>query len=91
MLENLGLIQDHVNVYCDNQSAIHITKNQVNHACMKYIDIRFHFVLEIVDEGNILLQKIKTIKNPADMLTNVGTVIKFEHCLNLQEINIIQV
>ncbi|KAH9699236.1 Integrase catalytic domain-containing protein [Citrus sinensis] len=38
---------------------------------------------EIVDEGKILLQKIKTADNPADMLTKVVTAIKFEHCLNL--------
>ncbi|KAG8499853.1 hypothetical protein CXB51_006283 [Gossypium anomalum] len=45
--------------------------------------------MEIIDEGKICLQKIKTADNPADMMTNVVTVTKFEHCLNL--INILQV
>ena len=67
----------------DSQSAIHLTKNQVQHARTKHIDVRFHFVREIVDEGKILLQKIKTADNPADMLTKVVTAIKFEYCLNL--------
>ncbi|KAH9790140.1 Integrase catalytic domain-containing protein [Citrus sinensis] len=89
LLENLGLAQEHINVYCDSQSAIHLTKNQVYHARTKHIDVRFHFVREIVDEGKILIQKIKTVDNPADMLTKVVTTIKFEHCLNL--INILQV
>ncbi|KAH9790306.1 Integrase catalytic domain-containing protein [Citrus sinensis] len=89
LLENLGLTQEHINVYCDSQSAIHLTKNQVYHARTKHIDVRFHFVREIVDDGKILLQKIKTAENPADMLTKVVMTIKFKHCLNL--INILQV
>lgn len=88
LFENLGLIQEHINVYWDSQNAIHLTKNQVYHACTKHIDVRFHFVREIVDDGKILLQKIKTADNLADMLIKVVTVIKFEHCLNL--INILQ-
>ena len=89
LLENLGLAQEHINVYYDSQSAIHLTKNQVYHVRTKHIDVRFHFVREIVNEGKILLQKIKTADNPADMLTKVVTTIKFEYCLNL--INILQV
>ncbi|KAH9717374.1 hypothetical protein KPL71_021787 [Citrus sinensis] len=72
LLENLGLAQEHINVYCDNQSAIHLTKNQVYHVRTKHIDVRFHFVREIVNEGKILLQKIKTADNPADMLTKLS-------------------
>ena len=29
LLENLGFAQEHINVYCDSQSAIHLTKTQV--------------------------------------------------------------
>ena len=89
MLENLGLIHEQINVYYDNQIAIHLTNNQVYRARTKHINVRFHFVQKIIDKGKILLQKIKTTENPADMLTKVVTVIKFVHCLNL--INILQV
>ncbi|KAH9686777.1 Integrase catalytic domain-containing protein [Citrus sinensis] len=88
-LESLGLAHEHINVYCDSQNAIHLTKKQVYNARTKHNDIQFHFLWEIVDEGKILLQKIKTAENPADMLTKVVTTIKFEHCLNL--INILQI
>ncbi|KAG8486257.1 hypothetical protein CXB51_019640 [Gossypium anomalum] len=50
MVKTLGLVQEHINVYCDSQSAIHLAKNQVYHARTKHIDVRFHFVLEIIDE-----------------------------------------
>jgi hypothetical protein len=70
----------------DNQSAIHLAKNQVFHARTKHIDVRYHFVREILEEEEILLQKIHTAENPADMLTKVVTKAKFEHCLNLVNI-----
>ena len=43
LLENLGLVQKHINMYCDNQITIHLTNNQVYHAHTKHIDVRFHF------------------------------------------------
>jgi hypothetical protein len=38
------------------------------------------------EEGDILLQKIGTADNPADMLTKVVTGAKFKHCLGLANI-----
>ena len=89
LLEDLGVVQSRINLFCDSQSAIHLAKNQVYHSRTKHIDVRYHFVREIFEEGKILLQKIATTENPADMMTKVVTVIKFNHCLNL--INILQV
>ncbi|KAM1696422.1 hypothetical protein ACFXTN_027951 [Malus domestica] len=83
LLDDLGVQQDHVNVHCDSQSAIHLAKNQVHHARTKHIDVRFHFVREVIDEGDILLQKIGTTDNPADMLTKPVSLHKFKHCLDL--------
>ena len=77
LLGNLGLVQEHINVHCDNQSTIHLTKNQVYLACTRYNDVRFHFVHEIIDEGKILLQKIKIIENLANMLAKVVLTIMF--------------
>lgn len=89
MLEDLGVGQKHIMVYCGSQSAICLTKNQVFHSRTKHIDIWYHFVQKILEEGEILLQKIQTKENPADMMTKVMKVVKFKHCLNL--INILQV
>ena len=51
--------------------------------------MRYHFVREIIEECGVLVQKIKTDDNLADMLTKVVTTIKFNHCLDL--INIVKV
>ena len=76
-------------MFCDSQSAIHLAKNQVYHARTKHIDVRYHFMREIIEEGGVLVQKIKTDDNPADMLTKVVTTIKSNYCLDL--INIAKV
>ncbi|KAE8707872.1 hypothetical protein F3Y22_tig00110372pilonHSYRG00231 [Hibiscus syriacus] len=70
-MEDLGVVQSHISLYCDSQSAIHLAKNQVYHSRTKHIDVRYHFVREIFEEGKILLQKIATSENPADMMTKV--------------------
>ena len=77
LIKDLGIVQKNVNIFCDSQSAICLAKNQVHHGRTKHIDVRFHFIREIIDEGNILLLKIQTAENPADMLTKVVSRIKF--------------
>ena len=56
------------------------------HGRLKYIDIRFHFVQEILDKGDIELQKIHTKLNHADFLTKVVPGVKFAHCKDLLHI-----
>ena len=60
-------------------SAIYLAKNQVYHATTKHIDVKFHFVREILDEGDIKLQKIHTKENPANVLTKVVSGVKLAH------------
>ena len=86
LLDDLGVGQKQVTVFCDSQSAIHLAKNQVYHAQTKHIDVMYHFVREIIEECGVLVQKIKTDDNPADMLTKVVATIKFNHCLDLSNI-----
>ena len=83
LVEDLGIYQEHVSVFCDSQSAIYLAKNQVHHSRTKHIDVRFHFVHEIIDEGDTLLKKIRTADNLADMMTKLVPLHKFKHCLDL--------
>ena len=89
LLDDLGVGQKQVTVFYASQSAIHLAKNQVYDARTKHIVVRYHFVWEIIEEGGVLVQKIKTDDNPADMLTKVVTMIKSNHYLDL--INIAKV
>nr|GEX59404.1 putative ribonuclease H-like domain-containing protein [Tanacetum cinerariifolium] len=83
LLGELEISQKFVTMHFDSQSAIHLAKNQVYHARTKHIDVRYHFIREILDEGEVRIQKIHTSKNPADMLTKVVAEIKFNYCLDL--------
>jgi len=40
-------------LFCDNQSAIELTKDHQYHARTKHIDIRYHFIRWIVEQGSI--------------------------------------
>ena len=86
LIRDLGVDQKQVELHCDSQSVIYLAKYQVHHVGTKHIDVRYHFVREVVGEGDIILQKIPTTDNPADMLTKVVGVAKFVHCLNLAHI-----
>ena len=86
LLDDLGVGQKQVTVFCDSQGTIHLAKNQVYHARTKHIDVMYHFVREIIEECGVLFQMIKIDDNPVDMLTKVVTTIKFNHCLDLNNI-----
>ncbi|KAG8474901.1 hypothetical protein CXB51_031552 [Gossypium anomalum] len=72
-----------ITVFCDSQSAIFLTKDQMFHERTKHIDVRYHFVCDIIARGDIVVSKISTHENPADMMTKSLPITKFEHCLDL--------
>jgi len=86
LLDDLGIDQDLLKINYDSMSAIYLVKNQVYHVRTKHIDVRFRFVQEILDEGDIELQKIHKKENPADMLTKIILRVKFAHCNELLHI-----
>jgi len=82
----LRIDQNLLKINYDSMSAIYLAKNQIYHARTKHIDVRFCFVWEILDKGDLELKKIYTKENPADMLTRVVPGVKFEHCKKLLHI-----
>ena len=51
------------------------------HARTKHIDVRFHKIKKLVSSGELLLEKIHTSKNAANMFIKPITTKKFKHCL----------
>jgi hypothetical protein len=66
----IGLVQQAVRLDCDSQSAIFLAKNPSYHSKTKHIDVQYHFVRDMVEEKKVLLEKVDTLKNVADSLTN---------------------
>lgn len=66
-------------VYCDNQSAIALTKDSQFHARTKHIDIRFHFIRWNISHGHIQLIYCPTADMVADVLTKPLPSLKVKH------------
>jgi hypothetical protein len=70
ILEKLGHPQSKSTViFCDNSSAIKHSKNPVMHGESKHIDVRFHFIRELVNNGVVELQYCSTQEQVVDVMT----------------------
>ncbi|GJT45755.1 hypothetical protein Tco_0954470 [Tanacetum coccineum] len=49
LLEELGVELNRVAVNCDNQGAIHLSRNHVFHERNKHINVRYHFIREVLE------------------------------------------
>lgn len=85
LLNEFGFIKEVV-LYSDSQSAIPLSRNPVLHNRSKHIDVRFHFIRDIISQGVVKLEKISTNFNPADAGTKVLPLNKFLDCLNMLNI-----
>ncbi|KAL5851655.1 hypothetical protein ACOSQ3_006773 [Xanthoceras sorbifolium] len=79
-LGELGKKQEDNVLYCDSQSAIHLAKNPSFHSRTKHIQLRYHFIRSLLEDGILKLEKISGAQNPADMLTKTVTTDKLKLC-----------
>lgn len=80
ILEDLGFRQDGPTVlFFDNMSAINLSKNPVLHSRSKHIDLRYHYLREMVQQGQIIVDYCNTHNQPADVLTKS---VKREVCIS---------
>ncbi len=56
-------------LYCNNQGMVACTHNPQSHSHMKHIDIRAHFICDMVNKQLIDVHHIPGTKNPVDLLT----------------------
>jgi hypothetical protein len=66
-------------ILCDNQSCIKMTKKHVFHDKSKHIEIRYHYICDMVQRGAIKLQYVSTDEQVVDVLTKPLSRVKFEH------------
>ena len=72
-----------MNIHCDSQSAIHLANHQVYHERKKHIDIRLHFVRDMIESKEIVVEKVASEENPANVFTKSLPRSRFKHFLNL--------
>ena len=56
-------------IMVDNQSAICLSKNPVQHSRTKHIDVRHHFLDDHVTRKDIILEYVESSKQLADIFT----------------------
>ncbi|KAK3023141.1 hypothetical protein RJ639_043980 [Escallonia herrerae] len=72
-----------LNLRRSSRSAIHLAKNSAFHSRTKHIQLRYHFIRSLLEDGQLNLEKIEGNKNPADMLTKVVDRQKLSLCSTL--------
>eukprot|EP00253_Pinus_taeda_P022349 PITA_22349 len=65
-------------IFCDNSSAIALSKNFVFHKGTKHIDTKFHYIRELVSNGEIVLKHCRTQEQVAEILTKPFEQKSFE-------------
>ncbi|GKD01282.1 retrotransposon protein, putative, ty1-copia subclass, partial [Tanacetum coccineum] len=83
LLEEFGVELNTVAVNCDNQGAIHLSRNHVFHERTKHINVLYHFIREVLEAKTVKVLKVGTEHNVVDALMNVVPRLKLQHCLEL--------
>lgn len=74
ILKDLGIVQDHpTTVYCDSKSAINLSKNPVMNSRSKHIELKYHFIRDMVSQGEVKLEFCGTNEQLTDLLTKAVT------------------
>jgi hypothetical protein len=68
-LKDYGVSLGTVPLLCDNESAIKIAHNPVQHSRTKHIDIRHHFLRDHVSRGDVALTHVGTNYQLANIFT----------------------
>lgn len=80
LLKELGLhTQTGSAVHSDNQSAIAVAKNGIKGERTKHVDVKYHFVTECVEGGEVQLKWVSTHEQQADIFTKALPAPLFHH------------
>jgi len=88
-LVDFGIEVGCIPIFCDNTSAISMTKNLVHHKRTKHIDVRHHFLRDNYEKGLISIEFCATDKQIADIFTKALSRENFER--NRLELGMIKI
>lgn len=70
MLKKIGYMgSESTVIFCDNSSTIKLARNPMMHGKSKHIDVRYHFLRELVNDGVVHLQFCGTRQQIAIIFT----------------------
>eukprot|EP00253_Pinus_taeda_P018351 PITA_18351 len=78
ILSKFGFQQQHpTTLRCDNQSAIQLSKDPVQHQCNKHIELHMHFIKKLIHDHVLEVQYCSTNDQVADIFTKALREAKF--------------
>eukprot|EP00253_Pinus_taeda_P005612 PITA_05612 len=90
ILSEFGFEQQHpTTLWCDNQSAIQLCKDPVQHQRTKHIELHMHFIRKLIHDHVLEVQYCSTDDQVADIFTKALTEAKFtklRYMLGVQEV-----
>ena len=85
LVGDLGI--QHIPVlHSDSQSAIALARNPVFHSKSKHIEVRYHFIWDVLPEKRLQLVKVYTDDNPSNALTKSLAFERFDQCIELMSV-----
>lgn len=67
-----------ITLYCDNQSAMQLAVNHVHHKRSKHIEVRYHYVRDMIERFDVKLLYIPTEAMVADVFTKPLGCVKHQ-------------
>ena len=80
LCKDMNIMIDDVLINVDNQGAMNLAKNRVNHQRSKHIDIKYHFIRSEIQNENVKLKCIRTDNNQRiqSMLITIYKCLNYE-------------
>ena len=66
-------------IFYDNQSCVKLSENPVFHDKSKHINIKYHYIRDMVQRGAVKLQYVVMEEQIADVLTKPLARLKFKY------------
>nr|KAJ0205032.1 hypothetical protein LSAT_V11C500233370 [Lactuca sativa] len=69
-------IKEPMEIFCDNEGAVALTKEPRDDGRSRHIDIKYHFIRHRVEEGHLVVKRTSLEDNPADPITKELSKVK---------------
>ena len=66
-------------IHCENQSCVKLSENIVFHDKSKHIEIKYHYIMDMVQREAVKLQYVATEEHIVDVLMKPLARVKFEY------------